>query len=67
MGNKEVLGPSGSGTRVSTWRNKLRGITSFPTRCTKVQEPASTVRPFRRHATNLLKADDSAVLPGPRT
>ena len=41
--------------------------TSSPALCTKVREPSSTVRLFRRHTTNLLKADDGAVLPGPRT
>ena len=60
-----MLGPSGSASRASTRRNELQGITLSPTPCTKVREPASTVRQFRRHATNLLKADDGAVLPDP--
>ena len=64
-GNKEVLGPSGSASRVSTRRNEILGITLSPTLCTKVREPSGTVQPFRRHATNLLKADNGAVLPGP--
>ena len=62
-----MLGPSGATSRASARRNELQGIMSSPAPCMKVREPVSTVRPFRRHATNLLKADDGAVLPGPRT
>ena len=49
IGNKEVLGPSGSTSLASTRRNNL-GDNVVPS-----------------PATNLLKADDSAVLPGPCT
>ena len=58
IGNKEVLGPSGSTSRESTWRNELPGTTLSQSPCVKVRQPGSTVQPLRRHATNLLKLDD---------